>query len=86
MDILYLALGAGLIGLVFAVVSARQLMTEDEGDETMRSIGVSIQEGAAAFLKREYTFLTYIMRQYEACPTSIHNLRNMRSNITKSRN
>lgn len=57
MDILYLALGAGLIGLVFAVVSARQLMTEDEGDETMRSIGVSIQEGAAAFLKREYTFL-----------------------------
>lgn len=57
MDILYLALGAGLVGLIFAVVSARQLMTEDEGDETMRSIGVSIQEGAAAFLRREYSFL-----------------------------
>ncbi len=57
MEILYLALAAAVIGLVFAVITARQLMTEDEGDETMRSIGVSIQEGAAAFLQREYTFL-----------------------------
>jgi len=57
MGILYLAAAAGVVGLIFAVITARQLMTEDEGDETMRSIGVSIQEGAAAFLKREYTFL-----------------------------
>ncbi|MDA0352996.1 MAG: sodium-translocating pyrophosphatase [Chloroflexi bacterium] len=57
MEILYLALGAGVIGLVFAFVTARRLMTVDEGDETMRAIGVSIQEGAAAFLQREYTFL-----------------------------
>ena len=57
MEILFLALVAGVIGLVFAVITARQLMTEDEGDETMRAIGVSIQEGAAAFLQREYTFL-----------------------------
>jgi K(+)-stimulated pyrophosphate-energized sodium pump len=57
MEILILALVAGVVGLVFAVITAKQLMTEDEGDETMRSIGVSIQEGAAAFLQREYTFL-----------------------------
>ena len=57
MEILFLALVAGVIGLVFAVITARQLMTEDEGDETMRAIGVSIQEGAAAFLQREYTFI-----------------------------
>ena len=57
MQILILALVAGAAGLVFAVITARQLMTEDEGDETMRAIGVSIQEGAAAFLQREYTFL-----------------------------
>ena len=57
MGILYLALAAAVIGLGFALITARQLMSEDEGDETMRSIGVSIQEGAAAFLQREYTFL-----------------------------
>jgi K(+)-stimulated pyrophosphate-energized sodium pump len=57
MGILYLALAAGVIGLLYAVFTTRRLMTEDEGDETMRSIGVSNQEGAAAFLQREYTFL-----------------------------
>ena len=57
MEILILAVVASAIGLVFAVITAKQLMTEDEGNETMRAIGVSIQEGAAAFLQREYTFL-----------------------------
>ena len=57
MEILYLALVAGIVGLVFAVITARQLMTEDEGNEAMRAIGLSIQEGAAAFLRREYTFI-----------------------------
>jgi K(+)-stimulated pyrophosphate-energized sodium pump len=57
MGFLYLALAAGVVGLVFAVLNARRLMQEDEGDEAMRAIGVAIQEGAAAFLQREYTFL-----------------------------
>ncbi len=57
MEILYSALVAGAIGLVFALITTRQLMAEGEGTDAMRSIGVSIQEGAAAFLRREYTFL-----------------------------
>ena len=57
MEILYLAIAASIVGLFFASITTRALLSEDEGDETMRSIGQSIQEGAAAFLKREYTFL-----------------------------
>jgi K(+)-stimulated pyrophosphate-energized sodium pump len=57
MEILYIALVAGALGLAFAVITTKQLLAEDEGTDAMRSIGVSIQEGAAAFLKREYTFL-----------------------------
>ena len=57
MESLYVSLGAAVLALLFAVVLARQVLREDEGDETMRQIGVSIQEGAAAFLRREYTFL-----------------------------
>ncbi len=57
MEILYFALVAAVIGLAFAILTTKQLLAEDEGNDAMRSIGVSIQEGAAAFLKREYTFL-----------------------------
>ncbi|MDP6605030.1 MAG: sodium-translocating pyrophosphatase [Dehalococcoidia bacterium] len=57
MESLYLALGAAVLALLFGVVLARQLLGEDEGDERMREIGRLIQEGAAAFLKREYTFI-----------------------------
>ncbi len=57
MEILWVAIVAALVALVFAVVATQRLLGEDEGDETMRSIAEQIQIGAAAFLRREYTFI-----------------------------
>jgi len=57
MEILIIALAAGAIALLFAVVLTRQVLAQDQGDETMRTIAAAIQQGASAFLKREYTFL-----------------------------
>ena len=57
MESLYLSLGAAVLALLFAALIARQVLSEDPGDETMQRIGVAIQEGARAFLQREYTFL-----------------------------
>jgi len=57
MDLLYLALGAGALALVFAVVTTQRVLREDTGTDVMRGIAALIQEGAAAFLRREYTFL-----------------------------
>ncbi len=57
MEILWIAIAAALISLVFAVVAAQRILGEDEGDETMRSIASQIQIGAAAFLRREYSFI-----------------------------
>ena len=57
MESLYIALGAAVIALLFAVVTTQRILKEDQGDETMQKIAVLIQQGAAAFLKREYTFL-----------------------------
>jgi K(+)-stimulated pyrophosphate-energized sodium pump len=57
METLYLALGAGALALLFAIVTTRRLLAEDQGNDTMKAIAVLIQEGASAFLKREYTFL-----------------------------
>ncbi|MEZ4501184.1 MAG: sodium-translocating pyrophosphatase [Dehalococcoidia bacterium] len=57
MEVLYLALGAGVLAVAFALFTARNLLSEDPGDETMRGIASAIQVGAAAFLRREYTYL-----------------------------
>ena len=57
MELLYLALGAGVLALLFAVVTTQRLLREDTGTDAMRAIAALIQEGAAAFLRREYTFL-----------------------------
>jgi K(+)-stimulated pyrophosphate-energized sodium pump len=57
MELLYIALGAGVLALLFALVTTQRVLREDTGTDVMRSIAALIQEGAAAFLRREYTFL-----------------------------
>jgi K(+)-stimulated pyrophosphate-energized sodium pump len=54
---LYLAIGASALALLFAIFLATRVLREDEGTEQMREIGLAIQEGASAFLKREYSVL-----------------------------
>ena len=57
MTILYLAIAAGLVALAFAVALTMRVLREDAGDEKIREIGLAIQEGAMAFLSREYRLL-----------------------------
>ena len=44
----------GLIALVFAAYLITKVMRQSAGDEVVVGIGLAIQEGAMAFLKREY--------------------------------
>ncbi len=57
MGMILIALAAGVVALIFAAITARRVLAEDEGTELMKEIAKAIQEGANAFLKREYTFL-----------------------------
>ncbi len=57
MEVLIFAILAALAALAFAGMRARHVMADDDGTDEMRAIAKAIQEGAAAFLKREYTFL-----------------------------
>ena len=57
MEGLILAIVAGAVALAFAVYLATRVLSADEGTERMQEIGAAIQEGANAFLKREYTVL-----------------------------
>ena len=51
------AIIVGIIGLIFAGIVASRILKEDEGNEQVKFIGKAIQEGAAAFLSREYRLL-----------------------------
>jgi K(+)-stimulated pyrophosphate-energized sodium pump len=52
------ALILGLVGVGFVFWQIQRVLQEDTGNETMQAIAAAIQEGAAAFLNREYTILS----------------------------
>jgi len=56
--ILYLAIVVGLLGLIFAAFLTFRILRQDQGNETIQFIGRAIQEGAIAFLSREYRMLS----------------------------
>ena len=57
MENVYIAIGTGALALIFALYLTRRVLSEDQGNERMQEIGKAVQEGAAAFLGREYRTL-----------------------------
>ena len=51
------AIGAGILGLLFAVYFARSVLKESPGNARMQEISKAIQEGAMAYLNRQYRTL-----------------------------
>ncbi|MFW6174744.1 MAG: sodium-translocating pyrophosphatase [Chloroflexota bacterium] len=56
-EYLWFAVVAGVIGILGAIALSVNVMRHGEGNETIREIGRLIQEGAMAFLRREYSIL-----------------------------
>src|SRR5579863_3467283 len=52
---LWIALIAGVLGLVFALFLARSVLAYDSGTPEMQLISNAIREGAEAFMSRQYT-------------------------------
>ena len=52
-----IALLMGLAGVYYVLWQFKRVLSYDQGNETMRSIAAAIQEGASAFLNREYQVL-----------------------------
>ena len=56
--LLYVALFAGVAALVLAVYYARAVLAMPQGNERMIELTTAIREGAMAFMKREYTWVS----------------------------
>ncbi|RZN42440.1 MAG: sodium-translocating pyrophosphatase [Methanosarcinales archaeon] len=53
-NLLYLAPAAGILSLIFAGLFARTVLKQPTGTKEMREIASAIQEGAMAYLNRQY--------------------------------
>ena len=54
----YIAFAASAVGMVFALFLTLKIIRQDNGNETIQFIGKAIEEGAMAFLSREYRLLS----------------------------
>ncbi len=50
---------SGIIALIFALFLSLKVMKEKPGNELMIEISNMIEQGAMAFLKREYSILVF---------------------------
>jgi len=48
------ALGCGVLGVVYSLVTASWVIKQDAGSARMQAISAAVQDGADAFLAREY--------------------------------
>jgi len=57
---LWIAVAAGLLAIVYGVVSAQWILARDAGNERMREIASAIQIGANAYMNKQYTAIAIV--------------------------
>jgi K(+)-stimulated pyrophosphate-energized sodium pump len=58
---LFFGLGASLIAIITVLFLIKTVLSKETGTEVMKRISRQIQLGAAAFLKREYTYIAVVV-------------------------
>lgn len=60
MDLVWIAIGCGVLAILYGLFTSRQVLGAPAGNAKMQDIAAAIQEGAQAYLKRQYTTIAIV--------------------------
>lgn len=60
MDLVTIAIILGFVAVLYGAFTSRQVLSASPGNEKMQEIAAAIQEGAQAYLKRQYTTIAVV--------------------------
>ena len=60
MNIMHLIIGSGILAVLYGIVTAISVLSADTGNEKMQEIAKAIQEGAGAYLSRQYSTIAIV--------------------------
>ena len=60
MNSIWVVIFAGLLSIVYGVVTSSKLLAADAGTPRMQEIASAVREGAQAYLKRQYTTIAAV--------------------------